>query len=1049
MKHHPLNAATIARLMLLVGAFLRPGVTHAQQSVDFERDVAPLLRTHCLRCHSGDEPEGDLSLESGAALHTDGWIEPRNPEASPLFEALTAQPGEKRPAMPQKGRPLSEKEVALIRRWIAAGAAWPETITLTPLKADAHWWSLQPIADPEVPAPHDPQNWCRSSIDRFVLRKLRGAGLAPAQTATRRLLIRRLKFDLLGLPPTPEEIDAFVNDDRPDAWARLVDEYLASPHYGEQWARHWLDVVRFSESDGFEDDAPRDDAWPYRDWVIHSLNADKPYDQFVREQLAGDVLEPVTHDGIIATSMLVNGPFDFAAAVSKSKSEQLRAREAMLEEMLGTIGQAFLGLTVNCARCHDHKFDPVPLPDYYRMKAVFDGVGQAEGTVHLSQFVLTPDERIERNALTASVKQKEAALAALKQQRADLDDDLNLPPLNSATALWQFAGSDATAGKHYERDRKGGQSRIEAKWSARFGQPPASPIRAANSDALVFDAGRGTLKQNRTGGAGYAIIPSVTGSELLPAGGGMSIFARVRYTGRFDGVEDVFRVGDRGNRHRDTIGFEVVAADSQGDTAQARFVVTGSGEKQEVAVTLDTSLALDTWYDLVGVFESGRVTLFVSDPNTGRPIAPPASRNVSFDFLEAGGSQNLLFFVAPSFENGPQPGAQMDVAALWQRALSQAEALRLSALEAAEIPQDPLREERVRDLDARIALAQSELKPLKQRLDSVRKALIGLRRQPPPTVIYQRGDVNLPGDTVTSAGLSAVASVPSEFGLAENSNEGDRRRRYAEWITDPRHPLTSRVIVNRIWHYHFGRGLVATPSDFGYNGSPPSHRELLDWLTTRFLEEGWSLKSLHRRILLSSTWQQSAVFNADAAKLDGDNRLLWRFTPRRLQAETVRDAMLAVSGELDPKIGGPSFRPFTMTRFNTYFYHLIDDDKPEFRRRTIYRMNVNTGRDPLLDALDCPAPSVTTPARRATTTPLQALALMNDAFVLRQADKLAVRIRAENAGPDRYVDEAWIRTLGRPPTPDERTHAQTLLETSDLKTLYWVLLNSSEFLHVR
>lgn len=327
--------------------------------------------------------------------------------------------------------------------------------------------------------------------------------------------------------------------------------------------------------------------------------------------------------------------------------------------------------------------------------------------------------------------------------------------------------------------------------------------------------------------------------------------------------------------------------------------------------------------------------------------------------------------------------------------------------------------------------------------------MTGLRRQPPPTVIFQRGDINLPGDTVTPAGLSAVASVPAEFGLAHTSDEGDRRRKYADWITDPRHPLTPRVIVNRIWHYHFGLGLVATPSDFGYNGAAPSHSELLDWLTTRFLEEGWSLKALHRRILLSATWQQSATFNANFATLDADNRLLWRFAPRRLQAETVRDAMLAVSGELDPKIGGPSFQPFTITRFNTYFYHLIDDDKPEFRRRTIYRMNVNTGRDPLLDALDCPAPSVTTPARRATTTPLQALALMNDAFVLRQADKLASRIRKADKEPQPHVEQAWLRTLGRSPTHDELNQAQSLLETADLKTLCWVLLNSSEFLHLR
>jgi Protein of unknown function (DUF1553)/Protein of unknown function (DUF1549)/Planctomycete cytochrome C len=1044
----PRKVVKIPFRWLILVVWLSTGVGLAQPPVDFEQDVAPLFRKHCIRCHSGAEPKGDLSLQSRGALLADGWVEPGDSRSSSLFEMLTAEAGE-RPAMPAKGRPLEESEITLIRRWIDAGAIWPQTITLSTAKADANWWSLQPVADPQVPRVDDPQSWCRSPIDRFVLRRLRNAHLTPAKIATRRLLIRRLKFDLLGLPPTPQEIELFLNDERADAWPQLVDRYLASPHYGEHWGRHWLDVVRFSESDGFEDDAPRADAWPYRDWVIRSLNADKPYNQFVREQIAGDVIEPVTHDGIIATSMLVNGPFDFAAAVSLSKTEKLRSREAMLEEMLATVGQTFMGLTVNCARCHDHKFDPVPLTDYYGMKAVFAGVEQADGAVHLPQLVLTADERASRDALMTRIEQKQAVLANLKRQRMDCDDSTNLPPLNSAIALWQFDGSAVKDGQNHEPDRKGGESRIEAKWSARFGQLPASQILAANSDGLVLDAGPGVLKKNQPGGAGYAIIPSLRGSELLPRGGAMTIFARVRYTGRFDGVEDVFRIGDTGNKHRDSIGFEFISTDKDGQTAQARFVVTGTGQQQEVAVTLDASLALDTWYDLVGVFEPGRMTLTVSNPNTGQPVAPPVSQEVAFDSLESGGSQNLLFFVAPSFENGPQPNAQLDVAAVWQRALVTKEVRQLSTLEATIALTDTSHEKRVRDLDARIAEAERELQPLQESLDSAVKALTGLRRQSQPTVILERGDINLPGDIVQPGGLSVVAGLPADLGLQENSTDAERRRAYAQWIVDPRHPLTARVMVNRVWHHHFGRGLVATPSDFGFNGGRPSHPHLLDWLTSRFVEEGWSLKALHRRILLSATWQQAATWNPTAAKNDADNQLLWRYAPRRLEAETVRDAMLTVSGELDPALGGPSFQPFTITRFNTYFYHLIDDDRPEFRRRTIYRMHVNTGRDPMLDALDCPAPSVMTPVRRSTTTPLQALALMNDVFVLRQADKLAERIRQSGVEMEDVVDAAWQRCLGRSPTPDEQARAQTVVDDSGLSTLCWVLFNSSEFLYVR
>jgi hypothetical protein len=326
----------------------------------------------------------------------------------------------------------------------------------------------------------------------------------------------------------------------------------------------------------------------------------------------------------------------------------------------------------------------------------------------------------------------------------------------------------------------------------------------------------------------------------------------------------------------------------------------------------------------------------------------------------------------------------------------------------------------------------------------------GVRRQPEPTFVLLRGDLRKPGPQVTPGGLSPIQALSGEFGLAADAPEGLRRLKFAGWVANPDNPLPARVLVNRLWQYHFGRGLVETPSDLGFNGGRPSHPELLDWLARQFLESGGSVKHLHRLIMLSATYRQSARFDTRAAAGDSDDRLLWRFPPRRLEAEVVRDAMLAVSGELNPRLGGPSFRPFTVTALLTNFYHPLDDGRPDFNRRAVYRMSVNTGKDALLAALDCPAPSVTMPRRRATTTPLQALALMNDSFVQRQAERFAGRVR-RTAGDDRdaQVARAYRLAFGRPPSADERTGTVALVREHGLESACWVLLNATEFLYVR
>lgn len=1091
-------------LLLCIPASQADGGEH------FEQRVAPIFRARCVRCHNDTQRQGELSLQSASAMQAGGQsgevVEPGDPDLSYLLDLITPEQGQA--AMPKGASPLSATEIDAIHRWIDDGAQWPADLVLE----QPQWWSLRPVQRPALPqVPAARRGWARNPIDAFITAKHAEHGFEPAAETDRRTWLRRVTFDVIGLPPTSDELESFLNDDAPNAWEKVVDRLLASPAYGERWARHWLDVVRFSESNGFEDDAPRPHAWPYRDFVIRSLNADKPYDLFVRQQLAGDVLAPVTHEGIEATGFLVAGPWDHAAAVAASATERLRAREVMMDEMLGAISQTFLGLTVNCARCHDHKFDPIPQTDYYAMKAVFEGVDQAEGRDRKAVLVLTAEERkvFERHEaeLQARLNDQRRELLHVEQQRETLTDDRNLPPLNRAVALWQFA-ANSQSGKvvvndaQTANDQKGGQSNLAGKGSLRFDQPVDQPIAALNSDQRLLDTGPGRLLKNEPGGAGYAIIPNLAGSELLPRPqSSLTLFARVRFTQPFNGVDDIFRIGSSPSEHRDTSGLEFIAAGDiasenlqDHDVARARFVTLGKDQQNEQTLVHPHGVKLNHWYDITAVFESlpkaagGRMTLTLADPNTGRRLGDAATLEVPYDTLAASGVQNLLFFVAPSFRNGSQPGAQMDLAAIWHEALTAPEVATLSATEA--LPQAENEVAR-RSRGALRAKLQASASALKQRItqlelqltkhrSTTRKAFIGVRRQPPSTVLFLRGDIRQPGPTVAPAALSSIRVPPPQLITGGDTSDAQRRRAFARWVTHDEHPLTARVIVNRIWHYHFGRGLVDTPSDFGASGGLPSHPALLDWLATELVSHAWSLKHIHRLIVTSTTYRMrsntttsgtglnnSAV---DPASVDADNRLLWRFPLRRLEAETVRDAMLAVSGDLNRQMHGPSVQPFEVTRFNTYFYTLFDRDEPAYNRRTVYRMNVNTGRDPLLDALDCPAPSVMTPVRRETTTPLQALALMNDAFAVRQAQRLAQRVDSaalllakpdsndinsndinpdDKAGVRARIALAWSQAIGRKPTEGEMAMSARLVATSDLQTLCWTLLNSSEFLFVK
>lgn len=696
-----------------------PGQLH------FTKVIAPILSRHCVECHNPSDAKGDLDLTTAAGAAV--AIVAGKPFDSELWVQI--DDGE----MPKKRPPLEPDELRLLEEWIAAGAEWSDApvdpyLATTGHRAGYDWWSLQPVKKPPLPVVKD-AGWPRNEVDRFVLARLEAETLSPAPAADLRILARRASFDLTGLPPRPEDVETLVADGRAEAYEEYVDRLLASPAFGEHWARHWLDVIRFGESQGFERNRIREQAWRYRDWVVQSFNADLPYDEFVRMQIAGDVLKPHDLDALIATGYHVAGTWDQVGHREGSAAMQRVAREEHLEDLVGTLGQTFLGLTVQCARCHDHKFDPIPQRDYFQLAALLGGVHQAE------------------------------------------------------------------------KEREG----ITLKGTA--GQP-----------------------------------------------------------------------------------------DFKGTAHVAHF------------------------------------------------------------------------------------------------------------------------------------------------------------QQPGPFHVLRRGNVTDPGEVVTPRGLIALKGLEGDFGLAANASDAERRKHLASWLTDPANPLASRVIVNRLWHHVFGAGIIATPSDFGFNGERPTHPELLDWLAAMMVEEGWRMKPMIRRLITSAAYrQQSGVENPEAMKVDAGNRLLWRAPVKRLTAEQVRDAMLLVSGTLDLKPGGPSFRDVAVKLGNNHeFTDPVAGLPPENRRRTLYRLWANSGGHPLLDGLDCAAPGVTLPRRASTITPLQALSMLHDPQAEFSAEAFAKRLRDEAGDDPRgQLRRAWQLAFGREAVAEELDETSSFLTEHGLVHTCLVLINSNEFLFLR
>jgi hypothetical protein len=823
--------------------------------------------------------------------------------------------------------------------WCAAVAS------AQPGDAKKSHWAFQPVMRPPLPEIKQ-KDWVRNPIDAFILARLEKAKLTPNKEADRTTLIRRLKFDVLGLPPSPEEVDAFVKDADPHAYEKLVDKYLASPHFGERWARHWLDAVRFAESDGFETNQPRPNAWPYRDYVIRAFNEDKPYDQFILEQLAGDQL------GVDeATGFLVGGPHDKVKSPDINLTLMQRGDE--LHDMVNTTGATFLGLTVGCARCHNHKFDPISHHDYYGMRAVFAGVQHGERPMKQ-----TIDSKRVTELRRQIVELNRAITEAEPLAVPDHKDPVRAPvsPLGNVE---RFAP-------------------IKAKF-IRFTILTTNNAEPCIDELEVYTAG--TESKN------------VARDAKATSSGDLSGFPIHKLAHLNDG-----KYGNSNSWISNTVG-------------------------------------------------KGWVQLELPKVETIDHIEWARDRE---------GKYADRLAVKYRIEVAVEPGK-------WQTVASSDDRVPVGA-KFSETPQTKLL--------ARRAELEKQLRDAEQ----MSRAYVGTFTTPEPTHRLHRGDPMQKREAVAPAGLTLFGDklvfLPSPLrgrgaggeGAAPridpmNATDGERRLALAKWIVDPKNPLTARVLVNRLWHHHFGQGIVNTPSDFGLNGGKPSHPELIDWLASEFISPKpqdkrsvpggpWSMKHIHRLILMSNTYRQASSSNPQARAVDADTRLLWRYPPRRLEAEPLRDAYLFVSGKLDLRMGGPGFDLFEPNTNYVKVYNPKKDFGPNEWRRMIYQSKWRMQLDDVFGSFDCPDAGQIAPKRNVSTTPLQALNLLNSRFMLQQAKFFADRLEREAKDDAGRVQRGFRLAFQREPSATETTAALRLVADHGLPAFCRALFNANEFLFV-
>ena len=977
---------SLRRLTLAAAACAAPGVpaAAAEPAVDFYGEVWPILQGSCAECHIGAEVKGGLAMTSREAFVAGGEsgpaLVPGDSDASRMIARVRAEGWPDQMPPEERGR-LSEDQIATLAAWVDAGAPWPER--------DRHWAFVPPGRPPlpDGPAAHP--------IDRLVRARLAEAGLRPAERADRVTLLRRLSLDLVGLPPTLEELDAWLADAEPGAWERQVERLLASPHYGERWARLWLDAARYADSDGFEKDKPRS-VWFYRDWVIRALNRDLPFDRFVVEQVAGDLLPGATQDQLVATGYLRNSMVNEEGG---SHPEQFRM-EAMFDR-IDAIGKGVLGLTVQCAQCHDHKFDPLSQAEYYRMLAFLNN--SHEG----SRSVYTPDEQARR--------------AELLRQVADFEDGLR-----HATPDWE---------------------RRLARWEER--------VRGDQPEWKLLEA---TVEEISTGGSKY--LPRDDGSFL--AQGYAPTRHRVKLSAR---VEDryltAFRLelltdpdlprGGPGRSVRGTAALtelSVEVAPASAPDAVSEVAITGASadvnpqerpldpifddRSDRRRVTGPVSFAIDgkdetAWGIDVGPFGRNQPRKAVFE--AAAPVAGFEGGTLVHVYLTQNhggwnsddnqnhnlGRLRLSYTTDPGAAADPLPAAVRAILPVPPDERTPAQRHRVFSYWRTTVPEWEGANARIAALEARHPEGASQL-------------VLQEREEPRATHLLARGDFLKPAEAVAPGVPASLHPLPPD---APRDRLG-----FARWLVARDSPTTARALVNRVWQACFGTGLVRTPEDLGRQGERPSHPELLDWLAVELMEGGWSLKRLHRLIVTSETYRQSSTLTPELLERDPDNRLLARGPRFRVDAEVVRDIALAASGLLDPTIGGPSVYPpapgFLFEPPASYGPKVWDEARGSDRyRRALYTFRYRSVPYPALEVFDAPAGDTACVRRARSNTPLQALTTLNEPLFLEAARALARRTLVERSGDAERVERAFRRVLSRRPAPAEAAAILELVRSQE------------------
>lgn len=987
----------LAAIAVLLAAQVVPDQSIADEppnsEVQFQQTVLPILESRCFACHShATEINGGLALDYASGWREGGdrgpAIVPSDPEKSLLIHAVERRTNEL--AMPPED-PLTPTEIEVLRRWIAEGAHDPRAIPPT-TELDTSWWSLQPLSNPKSPT-IDSNTIVSNPIDAFLGSQHASRTITPSTLAARRNLLRRLSVDLLGVMPTLEDYQAFEQDAAPEWYERAVDRMLASPQYGERWARHWLDWIHFADSHGFEHDVMRPHAWRYRDFVIQSLNADIPYPEWIRQQIAADVLDPDRPELTPALGFLAAGPWDQSTAATAQQSFDYIDRDNMLTLVMSVLTSS----TVHCARCHNHKFDPIPQADYYALQAVFAGIGR--GNI---PFDSDPDihrARTRANEWLTAVRDRDPSVLLSAE-------------ISTLVAQWEKTRQSKPVG-----------------WSPL----PIDIIISTSGADLVADgdsiAARGARPEQDT----YVITSQPTPTRVT--GVKLDVLSDVSLPMKGPGRND------NGNLHLSELVLEHFPA----------------GSKEPVRVRLSNARAdfdQEGW-TIAHAIDGNPKTAWGIHPKVGQdhsavfalesPLSLAAGDRLAIQLRQLHGGFHTIGKFRLSITDAADPLASLlppavvEALAVTESDRSEAQLLEIASCVVANEAKQRLSALPEASL---VYAAGPKFHPLPQ------SEFYKPWTAPKSVFVLKRGNIAAPAESASPGALQCLAHQAPRFTLSESASEGERRAALAIWVTHPDNPLFWRSIVNRLWLHHFGTGIVDTPNDFGRMGSMPSHPELLDILADSLKKNGGSLKQLHRMMVTSAAYRRASETSVEQADQDPDNRLVTHWKRRRIDAETFRDSLLQIGGTVDGTMGGPAVHWFRLGPAiqvtNSVDYSGFDWTQRDGNRRSIYRFVYRGQQDPFMEALDFPDAAQLNPQRSPSASPLQALALWNHDFVLYACQRIADRAIRE--APMEPVQGVFRLLLLREPSDGELQKGNEHVEKHSLSSLVRVLINTNEFL---